>query len=70
MYAGPPREMMQGGTIYFIPSSDKHYQLMQQGVTCKVGPSEIHRPLLGSLGPGPMYRLNPPLIGPECMSSM
>jgi len=20
--------------------------------------------LLGSLGPGPMYRLNPPLIGP------
>jgi len=27
------------------------------------GPSEIHRPLLGSPGPGPMYRLNPPLIG-------
>ena len=27
-------------------------------------PSEIHRPLLGSPGPGPMYRLNPPLICP------
>ena len=27
------------------------------------GPSEIHGALLGSLGPGPMYRLNPPLIG-------
>ena len=24
--------------------------------------SEIHKPLLGSPGPGPMYRLNPPLI--------
>ena len=22
-------------------------------------------PLLGSPGPGPMYRLNPPLIGPD-----
>jgi len=29
-----------------------------------VGTSEIHRPLLGTLGPGPMYRLNPTLIGP------
>jgi len=28
------------------------------------GPSEIHRPLIGSPDPGPMYRLNPPLIGP------
>jgi hypothetical protein len=28
------------------------------------GPSEIHGPLHGSHGPGPMYRLNPPLIGP------
>ena len=27
-------------------------------------PSVIHWPLLGSLGPRPMYRLNPPLIGP------
>ena len=25
----------------------------------------IHGPLLGSPGPGPMYRMNPPLIGPE-----
>jgi hypothetical protein len=24
--------------------------------------SEIHKPLLGSPGPGPMYRLNPPLV--------
>ena len=30
-------------------------------------PSEIHRPLLGSPGPGPMYRLNPPLTGPDNM---
>jgi hypothetical protein len=28
-----------------------------------MGLSEIHMILLGSLGPGPMYRLNPPLIG-------
>jgi len=28
------------------------------------GPSEIHGPFLGSPGPGPIYRLNPPLIGP------
>ena len=28
-----------------------------------MGPSEIHRPLIGSPGPGPMYRLIPPLIG-------
>ena len=27
-------------------------------------PSVIHWPLLGSLGPRPMYRRNPPLIGP------
>jgi len=31
------------------------------------GPSEIHRVLLGSPGLGPMYRLNPPLIGPGNM---
>jgi len=24
-----------------------------------MGPSEIHRLLIGSPGPGPMYRLNP-----------
>ena len=30
------------------------------------GPSEFHRPLLGSPGPGPMYRLNPPpLVWPD-----
>ena len=28
------------------------------------GHSGIHRPLLSSAGPGPMYRLNPPLISP------
>jgi len=28
------------------------------------GPSEIHEPLLGSPGPEPMYRVNPPLIYP------
>jgi len=28
------------------------------------GPSEIHRSLLGSPGPRPMYRLNSPLIDP------
>jgi hypothetical protein len=28
------------------------------------GHSEIQKPLLGSLGPGPMYWLNPLLIGP------
>jgi hypothetical protein len=28
------------------------------------GPSEIHRSLLSSPGPGRMYRLNSPLIGP------
>ena len=28
------------------------------------GPSEIHGLLHCSQGPGPMYRLNPPLIGP------
>jgi hypothetical protein len=28
------------------------------------GPSEIYMPLLMSPGPGPMYRRNPPLIGP------
>jgi hypothetical protein len=27
-------------------------------------PSEIHRSLLGSQGPGPMFRLNLSLIGP------
>ena len=26
-------------------------------------PSEIHMPFLGSPGPGPLHRLNPPLIG-------
>jgi hypothetical protein len=31
--------------------------------------AEIHGPLLGSPGPGPMYRLNPPLIGPVRFSS-
>ena len=30
-----------------------------------MGPSEIHRPLLGSPVPRPMYRLSPPLIGPD-----
>ena len=29
-----------------------------------MGPSEIQSPLLGTLGQGPMYRLNPSLIGP------
>jgi hypothetical protein len=28
------------------------------------GPSVNHGPFLGSPGPEPMYRLNPPLIGP------
>jgi hypothetical protein len=32
------------------------------------GPSEIHRPLIGSPGSGPMYRLNTPLIGPVLRS--
>ena len=32
------------------------------------GPSEIHRPLLGYAGPGPMYRLNPPPHKP-CLSA-
>jgi len=32
-----------------------------------MGPSsENHRPLLGSPDPGPMYRMNVPLIGPAC----
>ena len=30
--------------------------------------SEIHRNILGSPGPGKMYRLNPPLIGPGKMT--
>ena len=29
-----------------------------------MAPSEIHRSLLGSQGPGLMFRLNPSLIGP------
>ena len=29
-----------------------------------MGLSDIHSPLLGSPGPGPMYWLNPPPIGP------
>jgi hypothetical protein len=33
------------------------------------GTSEIHKPLLGSLGHGPMYRLNPPLICPVIRKS-
>ena len=29
-----------------------------------MAPSEIHGSLLGSQGPGPIFRLNPSLIGP------
>ena len=30
----------------------------------------IHMPLLGSPGLGPMYRLNPPLIGPVLINTL
>jgi hypothetical protein len=32
-----------------------------------MGASEIHRPRLAFPGPGSMYRLKPPLIGPGCI---
>ena len=40
--------------------SQKHEQ-----INLKLGGlSEFHKPLLFSSGPGPLYRMNPPLIGP------
>ena len=33
-----------------------------------MAPSEIHGLLIGSPGPGPMYRLNPPLISTVCIN--
>jgi hypothetical protein len=48
--------------IIFI-NKQKIYELRLWGL------SEIHGPLLGYLGTGPMYRLNPLLIGPEWLKN-
>jgi len=73
-YSGHPRETLQGGTrLLWAPGTGKiveNTEKMRKKINIKRlwlrlwGPSEIHRPLIGSPDPGPMYRLNPPLIGP------
>jgi hypothetical protein len=64
---GPPREILQGGTILLWgPRTD--WNLSQNcGFELKIPPKiimkkskEIHVPFLGSPSPVPMYRLTPP----------
>ena len=47
-----------------IPSKNENKIKIKRPWISLWGPSEIHGPLHGSQGPGPMYSLNPHLIGP------
>jgi hypothetical protein len=51
--------------LKIVENTKKEEQIKMKRLWLRLwGPSEIHGLLLGSPGPGPMYRLNPTLIGP------
>ena len=71
--SGPPREILPGGTrllwgpgnrlrllskLRLVENYLKKIKIKRLWLRLR-GPSEIHMPLLGSPGRGPIYRLNP-----------